>query len=232
MFPVCISLCRSQAVPLNMIIIRIEFKEYSELRHIAQLFYRIIGQRCLYSSISGYLIGKAAFTGRRSWQDVGKSNLHAVFVNRCLRSIGRTIHTFSVILMTCVHAGDLPLCITHLHQTSAIIICRCSPEVGLRDRFDHFSSCIFIRNQATIENREQHFEIFPADTDVMKASHKLHATRRSFRYSFHLINMLAESNLMPCLCPECFFSEKEGYGYRIFARALLFSKWKSVGLLA
>lgn len=66
----------------------------------------------------------------------------------------------------------------------------------------------------------------------MKASHKLHATRRSFRYSFHLINMLAKSNLMSCLCPECFFSEKEGYGYRIFARALLFSKWKSVGLLA
>ena len=57
----------------------------------------------------------------------------------------------------------------------------------------------------------------------MKASHKLHATRRSFRCSFHLINILAESNLMSCLCPKCFFSEKEGYGYRIFARALLFS---------
>ena len=56
----------------------------------------------------------------------------------------------------------------------------------------------------------------------MKASHKLHATRRSFRCSFHLINILAESNLMSCLCPKCFFSEKEGYGYRIFALALLF----------
>ena len=232
MFAVCISFRRSKSIPLDMVIICIEFKEYTKLRHIPQFFYRIIGQGSFYPSISEYFVGKAALADRCRRHDVSKGNLHTVIMDSCLRGVGRTIHSPAELFVACVHAGNLPLCVTHRHLISTVIICRCSPEIRLRNCLDHFSSCIFIRNQPTIENGEHHLKILSANADVVKASHDLHTGNRSFLLSFYLVNILSKCNLMSCLCPECFFSEKEGYGHCIFARSLLFSKRNGVCFFA
>ena len=152
MLSVCISFCRSKTVPFHMVIICIEFKENTKLRHVSQLFHRIICQSCFHSSITKHFVCQTALADRCGRHQIFKSDLYTVFMNSCLRCIGRCISLFAPeIFVRYIHTCDFPLCIAHWHQVSAVVICRCSPEIRLRDRLDHLSSCIFIRNQSSVK---------------------------------------------------------------------------------
>ena len=150
MFTVCVSLSLAQSVPFYMIIICIELEHYAKLRHIAQFFDRIISKCCFYTSITKYFIGNMALCHRCSRHYISIRYHCRMFFYLKLRLMSAHINTITVIFVVQIHTCNLPLCITHLHQISTIVVDRCTPEVWLRNGLDHLTTCIFIRYQTTI----------------------------------------------------------------------------------
>ena len=150
MFAVSISFHRSKSIPLHMVIICVEFKEYTKLRHIPQFFDRIISKRCFYTSIAKYFIGNMALCHRCSRHYISIRYHCGMLFHLKLRLMSSHINTVAIIFEIQVHTCNLPLCITHLHQISAVVVDRCTPEIRLWNGLDHLTTCIFIRYQTTI----------------------------------------------------------------------------------
>ena len=86
-----------------MIVIRIELEHYTEFRHIAQLFHRIIGKRRPDRSVAEHLIGKPAFALRRGGHQVRVRHFYRIAVLLHSRFQQSAIRAFAVFVVIRVH---------------------------------------------------------------------------------------------------------------------------------
>ena len=144
---VCICLCRSHSIPFYLIIICIDLHNHSEFRHITKFRYWVIRKRSFDGSISVDCIGNAAVRYRFCCQMISECDCHGIsgfFYQRGFRCIRLKI------LMRWIETGKFPLSVPCHHLVSFVIIYRCTPEVRLRNAFDHLCSAITVGCQSTV----------------------------------------------------------------------------------
>ena len=73
-----IGLGRSEPIPFHMIIIGAQLEHHTELRHISQLFHRIIGEGRLHAAVPEYLVGNPALRRRYRTEIICERNFGAV----------------------------------------------------------------------------------------------------------------------------------------------------------
>ena len=229
---VCIGLSFSKSIPGYMIIICIKLENHTKFRHIAKLLHRIIGKCGTNSSISENFISKCTLSRRNSWKKIGIGYLYGMLFFLYLWYISRSICRSAVILMVYIHAGNLPLSISHCHQISTVIVCWCTPEIRLRNCLDHFFSCIFIGNKTTVQYGEKHLKFRSAHANIMGTVNYLQMLCARLHSCFHLVNILSKGNLMTCFRPWHILFQMERNSYRVLTCFLLLLKWKSIFHLA
>ena len=116
-----------------------------------------------------------------------------------------------------IHAGQLPLSVTHGHQISLIVVGWSSPEVGLRNHLDHFHAAETIGYQSAVQIGEHGLKIFSPHADVMDTVDHLKGCVAAFLLFFHTVNRLSESHLMAFRGPEGIFFQQEGNCHRILS---------------
>ena len=222
-----IRLLRSHAVPGNMVIIGIQLEHYAELRHIAELFHRIVGQRRLNAAIAEDAVGQLALACRCGRHHVAVADFRAVLVHFDFRCIQSRIMTSVRIFVGQIHRCNLPLAVTHRHQASAVVVDRRTPEVRLRNHLDHLDTAVTVGYESAVQVGEHHIEVLTAHTKVMVGTNHF-KFRRFFCFCrcFHFVNTLSESDFMAAFSPYRILFQTEGNGHCVLARKGLYGNRK------
>ena len=117
-----------------------------------------------------------------------------------------------------IHARNLPLCTAFWHLIALIIIDRSSPEVRLRNFFDHLFTCVAVGYKPSVQYREQYVKILTFHTYIMLAADYADRSDTGLFLFFHCIYILTECHFMACRSPYRLLFQPERYGDRIFAR--------------
>ena len=224
---------RSHAVPGYIVIICIEFEHNTEFRHITQTFYRIIRQCGADASVTVYLIAQFTLSCRSCWHRISKCNLCAVIQDFDFRNMHSRIMSSGRIFVRQIHGCQFPLSAAHLHQTSVIVVDRCTPEVWSWNHLDHFHSTVTVRSKTAVQVREEHIEVFTANTKVMTGIDHFEFCRfYSFYRCLYFVNTLSECHFMTTFCPYGIFFQTEGYSNCVFTRQCLYRNRQTYSFLA
>ena len=144
-----------------------------------------------------------------------------------------------LLLVSQIHAGDLPLAVALRHQASPVIVRHRTPEIGFRRLYEQLPPRIAVGDKPSVQGGKQRLELLPADADIVVSAHHrkglLHteslpgpvcrnARACLLRTLLHPESDLPERRLMSGLSPEKILSQAEGHDHAVDAGFLFLSR--------